>query len=240
MAVATIRIPSHFNGPPGSANGGYTCGLVAGVLAARSAEVTLRTPPPLERDLPAERDGEEVTVRDENRVVAEGHAAGLRLEVPEAPSLRQAEDAARAGYPRWSAEHPFPGCVVCGPEREPGDGLRIFPGPLPDGDLFACEWTPHESVADSGGTVLPECVWAALDCPTSAPVTNFGDGRPPMVLGRLAASLEAPVRAGEPHVIASWEIERAGRKRTAGATLYDSRGTVLARSRATWIELRAG
>lgn len=239
MAGATIRIPSRFNGPRGSANGGYTCGLVAGVLAARSAEVTLRTPPPLERDLAAERDGEGVIVRDADTVVAEGHAAGLHLEVPEPPSLQHAGEAARAGYPRWSAEHPFPSCVVCGPAREPGDGLRIFPGPLAHGGLFACEWTPHESVTDGSGAVLPECVWAALDCPTSAPVTNFGEGRP-MVLGRLTASLGAPVRAGEAHVIASWEIERAGRKRTAGAALYDSSGTVLARSRATWIELRTG
>ena len=32
-----LRIPARFNGPPGSANGGYTCGLVAGALGAASA-----------------------------------------------------------------------------------------------------------------------------------------------------------------------------------------------------------
>ncbi len=240
MTVApNIRIPSRFNGPPGSANGGYTCGLVAGVLASEAAEVTLRSPPPLERDLAAVRHGEDVIVRDGNKVIAEGHAVRLDLETPEPPSLERAVEAARAGYVRWSAEHPFPRCVVCGPAREPGDGLRIFPGRLSDDGLFASSWTPHESVADDTGTVLPECVWAALDCPTSAPLANYGEG-PPMMLGRLAASLEAPVLAGAPHVIVAWEIERDGRKRTAGAALYDSRGTVLARSRATWIELRAG
>ena len=30
----TLTIPSRFNGPPGSANGGYTCGLVAGLVGA--------------------------------------------------------------------------------------------------------------------------------------------------------------------------------------------------------------
>ena len=39
-------IDPRFNGPPGSGNGGYTCGLVAGLLGG-PAEVTLRLPPPL-------------------------------------------------------------------------------------------------------------------------------------------------------------------------------------------------
>ena len=40
--------------------------------------------------------------------------------------------AASATYPGFSA-HPFPTCFVCGPERAEGDGLRLFPGRLPDG-----------------------------------------------------------------------------------------------------------
>lgn len=238
MAAPTIRIPARFNGPPGSANGGYACGVVASLLGAGPAEVTLRTPPPLERELLARRDGPRVTVLGENGVVvAEARPTELDLAVPEAPSVEVATDASRAGYRRWSAEHPFPRCVVCGPDRAPGDGMRIFPGTLADGRLFACAWTPHESVTGAAGAVLPECVWAALDCPTSAPVANFGEG-PPAVLGRLTAGIEESVRAEEPHVIVSWAIERDGRKRTAGAALYDSRGRVLARSRATWIVLR--
>ena len=127
--------------------------------------------------------------------------------------------------------------MVCGPDRAPGDGLRIFPGALGDKDLFACPWTPHRSLADANGTVRPECVWAALDCPTSAPNAKDGHGAP-AVLGRLAARLDAPVRAGDPHVLVSWELGREGRKHSAGAVLFDSRGRALARSRALWIELK--
>lgn len=53
----TLTIPARFNGPPGSANGGYTCGRVAQLVGAEEVEVSLRTPPPLERPLEVVRDG---------------------------------------------------------------------------------------------------------------------------------------------------------------------------------------
>jgi len=237
VAGAAIRIPARFRGPPGSANGGYACGLVAGELGAGAAEVTLRAPPPLERDLTVELGAEGVTVLDGETVLAEGHPTVVDLGLPEPPWPEGAAQAALAGYERWSAHHPFPGCFVCGPDRLAGDGMRIFPGPLGEEGLFACLWTPHASLADRSGRVAPEFVWAALDCPTSAPIASYGEG-PPAVLGRLAASLDADVRAGEAHVIVSWELGRDGRKRSAGAALFDSRGRALARSRALWIELK--
>ena len=83
----------------------------------------------------------------------------------------------------------------------------------------------------------PELVWAALDCPTSAPIANFGDG-PPMVLASLTARLGCRVRVGEPHTILSWRLEVDGRKRRAAAALYDSDGIFTCASRALWIELR--
>jgi hypothetical protein len=80
-------------------------------------------------------------------------------------------------------------------------------------------------------------VWAALDCPTSAPVANFAQG-PAMVLARLTARIEQPVQVGEPHAIVSWPLQVDGRKRHAAAALFDSGGSVLCASRALWIELR--
>ena len=150
----------------------------------------------------------------------------------------EAAQAAAAGLADWSGGHPFPTCFVCGPERAEGDGMRIFPGALGD-CRYAADWTPDESLADEAGTVRPECVWAALDCPTSAPGANWGEG-PAVVLGRLAASLEGDVRAGEPHALVSWRSADEGRKREAACVLLDAGGAVLARSRAVWIELREG
>lgn len=231
-------VPERFKGPPHSGNGGYTCGLVAGLVGG-PASVSLRAPPPLERELAVERDGDAVLVRDGDTLVAEGRPATVEVEPPGAVSLDEARAASDRGYELWSGAHPFPTCVVCGPEREPGDGFRIFPGELEDRGLFAARWNPDPSLAGADGLVTEECVWAALDCPTSAPVAMFGEGRP-IVLARLAATLLAPVRAEEPYVLVSWRLGVDGRKRRGAAALLDGDGTALALAEALWIEPRTG
>jgi hypothetical protein len=230
-----IVIPSRFNGPESSGNGGYTCGVVAGLLDADAVEVSLRSPPPLERPLTVQR-GDPLTVVDGGTVVAEAARVELDLDVPEPVGVKEAGEAARTGYERWTTGHPFPTCFVCGADREPGDGLRIFPGQVPGREVWAASWTPDASLAEAG-TVRRECVWAALDCPTSAPVANFGEGEA-VVLARLAARLEATVEAGRPHVLVSWKLAEEGRKRHGAAALFSETGELLARSRALWIELR--
>ena len=139
----------------------------------------------------------------------------------------------------WTGAHPFPTCVVCGPEREPGDGYRIFPGPAA-GHATASSprrGPPTSRWRTSDGHVRPECLWGALDCPTSAPVANFGEG-PPMVLARLTARIGCAVRVGEPHTLVSWPLEVDGRKRHGGCALFDESGRLLCASQALWIELR--
>jgi hypothetical protein len=232
-----LTIPARYNGPPSSANGGYTCGLVAGLVGAEEVAVTLRLPPPLERPLEVVRDGDRVELHDlDGELVAEGEPETLGLDVPDAVSPEEAAAASEAWHERWASRHPFRTCVVCGPDRAPHDGLRVFPGALRDG-MFAAPWTPDESVANGNGEVRPECVWAALDCPTSAPIANFGDG-PPVVLARLTARLGAPVRVGEEHAVVSWPLAVEGRKRYGASALFDSQGRLLCASRALWIELR--
>jgi hypothetical protein len=232
----TVTIPGRFNGPPSSANGGYTCGLVAGLVAAEEVSVSLRLPPPLDEPLRVVRDGEGVELRDGDALIAEGAPAQLMLDVPDAISPDEAAAASRAGHDHWCRPHPFPTCFVCGPAREPGDGMRVFPGELRDG-MFAADWTPDESLDDGTGHVRSECVWAALDCPTSAPVANFATG-PAMVVARLTARLGCSVNVGEPHAILAWPIAVEGRKRTAACALFDSGGRLLCASQALWIELR--
>jgi hypothetical protein len=234
----TVVIERRFNGPPDSGNGGYTCGLLAREIDG-PAEVTLRKPPPLEVELQLAADGDRVELRDGEELVAEAGPVGAdRFEEPPA-TVPPAEAHAAAAHSTYLDDtHPFPTCFVCGPLRDPGDGLRIFPGRLDGRDLFACPWTP-----DDGDHVPHEIVWAALDCPTSAPLMNAPgpDGKVlPIVLARLAVDVRGAVRAGAEHVITSWEIGREGRKREAGAALYAAGGDEpLAVARALWIELRA-
>jgi hypothetical protein len=231
-----ITIPARFNGPPASANGGYTCGVVAGLVGAEEATVSLRLPPPIDTPLRVMRDGTQVELRDGVARVADGGPAELLLDVPDAISPDEAAAASTAWRDRWVDPHPFRTCFVCGPDREPGDGMRVFPGALRDG-MFAADWTPDESLDDGSGHVRPECVWAALDCPTSAPVANFASG-PAMVLARLTARLGCSVVTGEPHAILSWPLAVDGRKHVGACALFDSARRLLCASQALWIEVR--
>jgi hypothetical protein len=232
-----VTIPARFNGPPASANGGYTCGLVAGLVGAEEVGVSLRLPPPVEKPLRVVRDGSRVELRDGDALVAEGEPAELLLDVPDAISPETAAAASDAGLDAWCDPHPFPTCFVCGPDREPGDGMRVFPGAL-EGGMFAADWTPDESIGDGAGHVRPECLWAALDCPTSAPVANFAGG-PAMVLARLTARLGCSVVVGEPHAILAWPLAVDGRKHHGACALFDSAGRLLCASQALWIEVRS-
>lgn len=236
MPADTITIEPRFNGPPDSGNGGYTCGRLAAYVDG-PAEVTLRLPPPLGKPMRVERDGDGdgVSLLDGDALVAEARPTEIEIDAPPAVAAEQAaEAAARSGF-LDEHRHPFPSCFVCGPLRELHDGLRIFAGELPgDGKTFAAPWTPD-------APVTPELIWAALDCPTSAPVWNDPDAPNfrPVVLARLAVRiLDEPVAAGERHTILSWPTAFDGRKRHSAAALYTPDGAVAAISRALWIELK--
>jgi hypothetical protein len=232
----TLTIPRRCNGPPDSGNGGYVCGLVAERIG-HAAEVSLRAPPPLERPLRIEPQDGGIRVLDGEVLIAEGRPGDPGLEPPRPPGFAEAERASDAGRERWADGHPFPTCVTCGPEREPDDGLRIFPGRL-DSDTFAAPWIPSRELAVDGEVPVP-WVWAALDCPSSAPVT-VDQGLEPCVLATLTARTEGAVEAGEPHLIVSWLLGRDSRKHHSGSALFTAGGELRGIARALWIELRGG
>jgi hypothetical protein len=225
-AVAeTITIPGRFNGPPGSANGGYACGLVA-ALVGGEAEVTLRTPPPLDRELAVARTDGRVEVRDGDVLVAEAEAASVAVDVPAGVSFRAAEEAS-PGYAGFRA-HAYETCFVCGPARK--DGLGIFPGPVAGREVVAAPWVPP---GPAGAVVPDEIVWAALDCPSGWAVDEFS--RSGVLLGRLAARIVGPVVGGERYVVIGWPVGAEGRKRFAGSAVLGEDGSVRAFSRSTWL-----
>jgi hypothetical protein len=221
--VEELVIDPRFNGPAGSANGGYTCGLVAGLLGG-VAEVTLRSPPPLGRPLQVDQADDRVRVFDAGRLVAEAVPTEVELEIPEPPDYVEAEQASER-YPGFG-EHAFPMCFVCGPQREPGDGLRIFAGPLADGRVASAWVVPNE--------IEPAFIWAALDCPGAIAV-GFPD-RGETLLGRFAVRVDELPDVGEHCVVVGWPLGEEGRKLYAGTALYGEGGRPLARARATWIE----
>ena len=228
----SLAIPARFNGPPDSGHGGYGAGLAA-ALVEGPAEVSLRAPPPLETTLAVERDGDRVRALYDGSVVLDAAPVVLDVDPPPAVAVDDAV-AAEAKSFFLSDQHPFPTCFACGPKREEGDGLRLFAGPVAGRDLFAAAWTPAAEFAGSDGSIDPLFVWAALDCPSSAPAIS----EKTKVLASLAVELRAPVKAGDPHVIGAWRLGQDGRKHWSGVALWDDRGGVCAAGRALWIELK--
>ena len=232
-----IVIDERYCGPPGSANGGYTAGRLAAFVDAPCIEVTLRAPPPLATPLAVERRDGGAALLEGTTLIADARPASLELDSPAPIAVRDAEEASTR-FPYALEGHAFPACFGCGPERAPGDGLRIFAGPVAGRrDVYAAPWTPDRSLADPAGLVRPEFTWAALDCSGGCRVSN-PRSTPPVVLGRLAVRIERHARAGEPHVVLAWPLELEGRKRSAGTALLDADGACLAIGRALWIELR--
>jgi hypothetical protein len=223
-------IEARFNGPPGSGNGGWSAGVfAAGRGGAGPVEVTLRRPPPLDTPLTvlggagSDRDGDPTEVRD-----PDGHLVAEVRPVEDFPAVvppvdRAAAVAAAAAYPGL-ADHPFPGCYVCGPAHP--DGLRIFPGRLPDGRTAA----PFRAPA----RVVPATVWAALDCPGGWAV--IAPGRP-YVLGRIAVVVTALPEPGDECVVTGAMLRAEGRRALVHTSLYGPTGTLLGHARATWIAL---
>jgi hypothetical protein len=225
-----VVIDAQFNGPPSSGHGGYSCGCAAALVGGAVAEVTLRRPPPIGVELDVTRDGEAAALVHRGEVVASARPAALEIDGPAPVGLEQAGDAATRFS--WAHDHPFPTCFGCGPERDPADALCLFTGPVGDG-RFAVPWTPPPWTGD--GAVDPLFVWAALDCPSSAPAHDTIAA--PVVLGRLTVALEGPVEVGAPHVIQSWLEGVDGRKRHTGVGLYTAEGERRAAGRAVWVEL---
>ncbi len=235
MKATTITIAQRFCGPPESGNGGYTCGLIAEAVDA-PVQVRLMVPPPLDVPLAIRPDTAQAgwLVGSSGVTVAEARPFHLELEVPQPPSYVVALDASR-GYPGFK-EHAFPTCFVCGPQRTRGDGLRIFAGPVGEGPLYAAPWIPDASLCCAEGKVLPEMMWAALDCP-GAFATGFG--RRSLLLGQFAARIDRRVHVDEPCVVLAWSVGSAGRKHYAGTAIFDEDGELCGRALATWVEPRS-
>lgn len=228
-----LIIAARFNGPPGTGNGGYTCGLVAQRHAPAASgqvrQVTLRVPPPLDTPLqvsPREAGG--VLVHAGSRLVAEAQPVALP-DGPPVPPVSAAEAEAAAAAYQGFVHHPFPSCYVCGPRRAADDGLKIFPGTVPDGRT-AAPWL----VPDGCSEVT---VWAALDCPGGWAVL-VPDRT--CVLGRMAAQVYAVPPPGTSCVVVGAVESTEGRVSQVQTALYrlgPDGSQLLARARATWVAI---
>jgi hypothetical protein len=233
----SVVIPSRFNGPLESGNGGYCCGTFAAFLEG-AAEVSLRRPVPLDRPLQVVREADgSVRVLDGEALVAEARSAPeFDVEVP-APVTPQQARLATARY-RGLPDGRFSRCFVCGRAR--ADAFGLFAGAVEGRQLVASPWTPASWSAEAAGSmVVTAFVWAVLDCPTYFALYTEWE-LPASMLARLTARIDAPVLAGEEYVVIAWPLQADGRKRHAGSAVLSRYGEALAVAHALLIEPRAG
>ncbi|MEV5828258.1 hypothetical protein AB0L25_22145 [Spirillospora sp. NPDC052242] len=220
-------IERRFHGPDESGNGGYVAGLLAKRVPTDTVTVTLRQPPPLDTELTVTAEDERwhsVRLWDGERLIAEALAGAIVVPPVPGVSFEEAERAAEK-Y-RAAGGNPFPGCFVCGPDREPGDGLRLEPGAVAE-DTVATPWTPEEVPGR-------ELVWAALDCPGA---WSFDVAERPAVLGTMTAQVSDVPAAGERCVVMGATRTREGRKTHTATALYGADGRLLGRAEQIWIEI---
>ncbi len=232
----SLLIDNRFHGPPDSGNGGYSCGML-GKLLAGPAVVRLRIPPPLDTEMDIRTTDEGVELYHKEQLVGFAKTATVDIEIPDPPDFAAAEIASRR-Y-RGFDSHFYPGCFVCGPEREHGDGLRVFAGAVDENagphGMVAATWIPDESLADASGNVSAEYLWSVLDCPGAYAFAEPETGT--ILLGELAVAIRAPVSIGEKCVVTGWEISHEGRKHYTGTALFDESGACCAVAYATWFEV---
>ncbi len=230
--MSTLRVPRRFHGPPKSGNGGWTAGALAATLPQSDdgapVTVALRLPPPLDISMPLTPTAAGTVVSYNGRAVAEAtYAESEPVPVPPVPVYEAAAAEARYGGHR---QHPFPTCFTCGPGRRPGDGLRIFPGPVAasvtgtDAPTVACTWTPYE--------VSGPITWAALDCPGG---WATGVDENPAVLGTMTLRIHRLPTTSDRYVVVGAMRGAEGRKRYSASTLYDPNGQVVATAEHVWI-----
>ena len=218
--MVELIIASRYNGPPGSANGGYTCGLLAEQVG-EPAEVTLRSPPPL--DTPMRFDG--MKLWDGETLVAEAHRAHVHLEVPEPVAFDAAEQRVDAATPCSETSTSTRRAYVCGPGAAT-TGSGSSQAPIRRNECLRCPLgRPRRRLAPA------RLGRARLSLARSASAGTAAATGCSAAWPREVHDVPEP---GDRCVVVAWPIGREGRKGYAGTALY--RGDeLLARARQTWI-----
>jgi hypothetical protein len=175
-------------------------------------------------------------------LIAEAALVPLTLEIPqpasfeEALAVRARSPALKVGLHPWLGQqrtgfHPI--CFCCGAELAPDQGLHVYAAEVAARNQVAAAWTCHAAFAAADGSLPPEVICAALDCPGQ--FAWLAAGTRTGLLGRLTMRVQRSVRTGERCVVIGWTIGHEGRKHFAGTALFDAQGALCAYAKAVWI-----
>ena len=246
-----VSIASRFCGPVNSGNGGYTAGLIADALAGNDMagkghawSIRLRQPPPLNEPLQlSPGEGGAFSMRrvadDDASVIAEATWQVFPMTTLRPPVDFERARAGERDSIAWSTSR-FGSCFVCGSQRAPGDGLRIFPGPVgvaprtADGQTVATLWRPDVSLAEDG-RIAARYVWSALDCPGYFAIN---EDREYLLLAQMSARIYELPAPDKPLLIQAWPLGRERRSKMAATAIYAGDGRILAVAHTRWMPPR--
>ncbi|MEU6992035.1 hypothetical protein ABZ953_15420 [Streptomyces sp. NPDC046465] len=244
-AGKTFTIAAAYQGYPGIALGGYVAGLLVGRTDAGAVRVDFRAATRVETPLRFDELADGVVRLSDTAgtelVTATPVRAPSTTDAPAPPTPAEARTAAEAfraaGLAGLDAGGASIDCFGCG-HRPPDQGVHQQCMGVPGRGLVATAWTPHPAFADARGSLRPEALWAALDCPTAWAGIHLGTLRRGAVTASLTATSPRPVTAGEEHITYAWPISTVGRKHTMGVAVATSAGELCTVGEALWIDPR--
>ncbi len=161
-------------------------------------------------------------------------------------SFEQAERASITGLEKRECSTVFRTCFVCGPDREEGDGLRLFADTpaevIHDGtpQPVAVSWTPFVGFSSDGENIDEAHTWAAMDCPSAMALNNDGSDLEPLLclLGRFRNTILRTPKVNERCVVVAKMRHSEGRKFYSDVALFGHNEEVLACGLTTWISIK--
>lgn len=221
--MGDLQVPNGWNGPAGSANGGVAAGVAARAIGRTAATVRLHRPPPMGTEFTVATDDEGATLHagdEEVMWVTPAAPPGITL-----PDLDLLAIDAGGPYP----DHPASQCVVCGPQRTDGLGLRPTLLAHPDTAVVADWWVPP-AWACTPDVLDDRLQWGVLDCPGALAVMFSEDEPGFAALGTITGALHRSVRRDERVLVLGWVLARDGRKRHCATAIVAEDGTVIGES----------
>lgn len=245
MQHTSVTIPAWAQGRTGLGQGGYTAAQFEHAVG-QALSISLRAPIPLATEMGV------IDVADDAWELRSGEITVMSAQpstVAFAGTDAVGLDAAAQARTRSNAnteEHVAPDCRSCGTGEL---SMRVWPGPLEDGtNRVATDWIPPSWADDGNGQVLDALVWMALDCTSgfflgmSAPGAD-GKKRNALTV-QFAAQVLKPLIVGEPYVTVgfdgTWTGGWDGRKRGAGASVFDRSGELVAQAESFWVAVPEG
>ena len=227
-----ITISPLHTGLRGLGHAGIAAGRFAELVDPKRAMVRTHAPIPVRQRLEPVLNGDgSVDVFCGSTRIATSRRLKTPLAVATFPSVHPgaAAEAQCRSFAAPGGDHPSPTCYVCGNQRTDGQGLRLRPGPLSGGTVFAATWTP-----DVVGPVPAWLVWAALDCPSFAPARAAAGRDCEITPCSLAVEIRGDVVGGLEHQILSRTTHVGPRKTVAESELVAPDGSSLAVASASW------